>query len=127
MTPAIDGFTLRKGDSYLWNLSFDDGQTPATPISIVGKTLTFTVKDFLDDPDEDAPVQVVTTFPDDADSLAGTGSVFVPHTETQNLTPGQKVFYDFQLSYTDTLGRKHAQTLAAGIVKVDWEVTQTVP
>ena len=124
---SIEGFALRKGDTYNWKLQFDDGGTPATPIDITGRTLTFTVKSALTDTDENALVQVATTFQAGADSTAGIGYIFIPHTETENLVPGAKVYYDFQMAYTDSQSRLVVNTLAAGTVKVDWEVTLSVP
>ena len=116
---SIEGFALRKGDSYDWRCEFDD--------SIVDKTLTFTVKRALEDLDENALLQVAVTFPDNADSQAGIGWLFVPHTATATLPYREKVFYDFQLSFIDSLGRQQSKTMAAGVVKIDWEVTETVP
>ncbi len=124
---SIEGFALRKGDTYNWRLTFDDGATPATVIPIAGRTLTFTVKSALTDLDEAALVQVETMFPASVDSTNGIGYIFIPHSETENLVPGAKVYYDFQMAYTDESNRLVVNTLAAGTVKVDWEVTLSVP
>ena len=122
---SIEGFALRKGDTYNWKLTFDDGAATPAPIDITGKVLTFTVKTSLDDLDAAALIQVSTTFPATADSIAGIGYIFIPHTQTTNLTPLQKVYYDFQLSFIDDDMRENSNTLTAGTVKVDWEVTLT--
>ena len=117
-------FSLRRGDSYAWTVTLTDG---VNPIDLSGKTLTFTVKQNKTDTDLQALLQVSVTFPSDANSLAGQGELFVPYTATANLPADTRVYYDFQLSYLDGQGRTIVTTLTAGSVKVDWEITETVP
>lgn len=89
-------------------------------------TLTFTVKADYNDDDEDALLQESVTFPDTADSIAGTGTLFIPHTSTEDLVLGQRVYYDFQLTYVDDDAQQIVNTLDSGSFKVDWDVTRTV-
>lgn len=123
----IDGFSLRRGDTYNWRFVFDDGATPPVPINVAGRTLSFTVKASRNDSDAHALVQASAVFPDDANSHNGIGWIFVPHDQTVNLVPGQKVYYDFQMAYYDSSNRLVVQTVDTGVVKVDWDVTERVP
>lgn len=119
-------FNLVRGDSIALELTFDDGGDPPVPINIAGRTLRFTVKQNYDDPDAEAYVQASVTFPDDADSQAGKGFFFVPHTQTENLPQGQLVVCDFQESYLDSRGHQIVNTLDVFTKKVGPDVTRTV-
>lgn len=121
----MDDFELVRGDSINLKVLFDDGETPPSPIDISGRTLWFTVKSDYNDPDIAKLVQASVTFPANADSIAGIGWLFVPHTETENLTIGEEVWCDFQQTFTDEQGNLNVNTLAVFKKTVQKDVTKT--
>lgn len=133
----LDNIELIRGDSYEWAIvvtkKVDQGGSLAdVPIDISGMTLAFTVKAHPDHPDASALCQAHVTFPADAESQAGRGTLFVPHTATECLPvlvgkvkPGEGVvYYDFQLSYVDGFGRTIVKTLAAGTKQPLFDATR---
>ena len=135
----LDDIPLIRGDSYDWEVVFDEeidenGMLVTRPVDLSGKTLAFTVKAQKNDPDSLALCQAHVTFPADAMSQAGRGWLFVPHTETEGLPilegvpkPGENLlYYDFQLSYVDALGRTIVTTLATGTKRPVADATRTV-
>lgn len=122
-----DDFKLIRGDSINLQVTFDDGATPPNPIDISGRTLKFTVKRDYDDPDTAALVKASVTFPTDSNSAAGIGWLFVPHTETDNLTIDDEVWCDFQETFTDSNGNLNVTTLTSFKRTVLPDVTKDVP
>ena len=135
----LDDIPLIRGDSYDWEVVFDEeveenGVPVIRPIDLSGKTLAFTVKALKNDPDSLALCQAHVVFPTDTHSQAGRGWLFVPHTETEGLPilegapkPGEGIlYYDFQLSYVDALGRTIVTTLATGTKRPVADATRTV-
>jgi hypothetical protein len=114
---------LTRGDTY--NLTFELTDEFNVPISIADKTLTFTVKKSFNEPDDKAVMQVIQKYPNNADTVLGKGSIFLPHTETQKLLFGQSLYFDFQLSYLE-LGVTYVNTLSKGKLVVDYDITRTV-
>ena len=139
MTTTFDNIPLIRGDSYEWRVVFtekveENGETIQRPLDISRKTLTFTIKSNPDDTDAEALCQAHTVFPDDENSRNGIGWLFVPHDATEGLpvitgrlkpTEGF-VYYDFQLSYLDTLGRTIVKTLEHGTKRPVFDTTRTV-
>lgn len=115
-----------RGDSIALELTFDDGGDPPAPINIAGRTLFFTVKRDYNDADADALATGSATFPDGPDSAAGIGYLFVPHTETRDLIPGETVWCDFQETYTNSRGNLIVNTLAVFQKTVGPDVTDRV-
>jgi len=83
-----------RGDTKRYALTFKDSAGVAIPL--YGKKLYFTLKSDMDQADVDAALQVVVTFPNDAESLAGRHLLVIPATDTEAVEPGT-YFYDFQL------------------------------
>lgn len=129
----LDAIALVRGDSYEWAFEFvdeiDADQTLSRDVS--GMTLAFTVKRNPNDADVDALAQAHVVLPNDANSQNGLAWLFVPHTATEGLTvldPNDKrerVYYDFQLSYTDEQGRQRVETFDYGYKKVVPDATRT--
>lgn len=119
---ATDDIQLRQGDSYLWELEFVENDQP---IDITGRTIIFTVKADLDDADNRALFQVVTTFADNENSHNGLGTLFISSANTSTLVAGDLVYYDIQESYLDGNGRLRVNTLAYDTFTVLPQVTRT--
>lgn len=108
-----------QGDSYEWTFSFQDkdAQNNLTPRNISGMTLTFAMKRTWRDSDSAAYLLVSTTFPNDASSIAGLGTIFVPYTATAQLPIhlSSEIVYSFRLSYVDGEGRTQSKTVGKGL------------
>lgn len=110
-----------RGDSKEWAVSFKDAA--GVPIPLFGKKLYFTMKTDKALADADAALQVVLTFPDDAESLAGRGVLQLTASQTETLAI-ETYFYDFQLVDT-TLNPDKVTTVGEGKVKVLEDVTRS--
>ena len=129
----LDAIPLIRGDSYEWAFEFVDEVEPEqfVPRDVSGMTLAFTVKRSPSDSDADALTQAHAVLPNDANSQAGLAWLFVPSTETDHLTvldlndKRERVYYDFQLSYRDGLGRLRVETFDVGYKRVVPDATRT--
>jgi hypothetical protein len=91
-------------------------QPDETPLNISGMTLTFSMKEDLDD--TNTVLSVSTTFPDDTDSQNGKGLMKLQPSDTDTLVPDTNYYYDFQLQNGSEIF-----TVGAGRVKVLYDVT----
>jgi hypothetical protein len=103
-----------RGDTIPFEFTFK--QPDDTPLDITDMTLTFSMKE---DPDDELPVlSVSTTFPDDADSHNGKGSLKIQSSDTIDLEPDINYYFDFQLENGSEIF-----TVGAGRVKVLYDIT----
>jgi len=90
-------FPFYRGDTVRIPLEFatytDDTQTTTEPIDITGYLIFLTLKSSIEDSDEDAAVQVITSAHEDAEG--GISEIVIPASLTGTLTPG-KFYYDIQ-------------------------------
>lgn len=111
-----------RGDTKSWSLTF---QKNGSPIDISNMTLYFTLKQDQEAADNDTGVyQASVTFPNDANSQAGLGSILLTSTFTDAIEPGA-YYYDFQLVDSST-SPSTVTTLAKGTVNVLIDVTRTI-
>jgi hypothetical protein len=110
-----------RGDTKNWSLTFTKN---GSPIDVSNMSLYFTLKQ-----DEEAldnatgSFQVSVTFPADANSVAGLGSLLLTSTFTNGIAPGT-YFYDFQL-VDSSASPAVVTTLAKGTVNVLVDITRT--
>lgn len=89
--------SVYRGDSINYDLEFkrEDG----SPVNVSGMTLTYTAKLNPDDVDGlPENIQVKHIFPEDAESINGSGELVIPASKTKNLIPGRRMKYDFVLA-----------------------------
>jgi hypothetical protein len=104
-----------RGDSVPFNFTFT--QPDGTALDITDMTLTFTMKEYSDDPE--AVLQKSVVFPDSQESRDGIGSMKILPSETADLEPGIKYYYDFQLETVDG----DIFTLGTGRIMVNQDIT----
>jgi len=109
-----------RGDTKVFNLTFADAS--GTAIDISGLKLWVTMKSNTADLDDAAAIQKVITFPADADSVAGIGSITLSSVET-SVTPGT-YYYDFQL-VDESLSPPSVTTITSGRVNILQDITLT--
>lgn len=109
--------SIHRGDDRTYTVQFRDSDGNAIDISAT--TLWHTLKENEDDTDANAVLQVSTTFPSDATSQAGNGTISIADTDTASLTPGIRYFYDFQ--WVDSSGNIY--TVGWGRIKVEQDTT----
>ncbi len=109
-----------RGDTKVFNFTFAD--STGTPIDISGYKLWVTMKSSITDLDDAASIQKVITFPADADSVAGIGSITLSSVET-SVTPGT-YYYDFQL-VDESLIPPSVTTVTSGRVSILQDITLT--
>ena len=107
---------IYRGDTLNYNFTFKDKDGNAIDIS--STTLWFTMKRSPSDKDASAALQDSVTFPADANSVAGLGSIAIAATDTALLTPGVTYYYDFQW-----VDGTEVTTLAAGTVTALQDIT----
>jgi hypothetical protein len=108
-----------RGDTVPFDFSFKDDDD--NPIDISGKTLTFTMKKKKNSIDGlDGDLQQSVTFPNDANSIAGIGSMVLLPDVTRNLLISS-YYFDFQL----VDGPDDVSTVGFGSVVVEQDITIT--
>lgn len=115
---------LIRGDTLFLDIRVSDEET-GDPVDISGKQLTFSVKASIDDADEAAMLSESVTFPADAESVAGRGSLTIGSDKTYDLIPtgdGEPAYYDYELR---TFGTPDVvETLEYGRCKIIGDVTR---
>ena len=112
-----------RGDTKNWSLTFTKN---GSPIDISNMTLYFTLKEDQDYADNatSGVFQTSTTFPADATSQGGIGSLLLTSTFTNAIPPGA-YYYDFQL-VDSSVSPSVVTTLAKGTVNVLVDITRTI-
>ncbi len=109
---------IYRGDKIPFTFQFNNAD--GTPMDISGLKLYFTMKLVASSPDgEVGDLQDSVTFPTDAESVLGIGSMLVAAAKTELLTPVRDYFYDFQLIELDG-----PSTMGAGKIHVNQDITQ---
>lgn len=106
-----------RGDTVSYNFTFKDAD--GLPIDISATKLWFTIKKDPTYPDNSAALQESVTFPSDADSVAGLGSITIAASVTALLSPIQ-YYYDFQW-----VEGANVVTLTTGTVTILQDITTT--
>tara|TARA_R110000796_G_scaffold161466_1_gene278217 strand:- start:99 stop:467 length:369 start_codon:yes stop_codon:yes gene_type:complete len=109
-----------RGDTMGVSLYIKDSTTSA-PISVVGYTVTLTVKLSPDDTDLQAAAQVVRLLPDDAQAQAGQIALVVPADVTALFEPGN---YWYDIQYAAPQGAS-VKTIAIGRFRVRSDITRS--
>lgn len=104
-----------KGDDKNYRLVFTVG---TAPLNLTGYTVFFTLKDDLDDSDEQAKIQVIVTVHTDPTN----GITNIPLTNVQTKIPTGNYVYDIQLR--DPIGK--ITTVIRGQASVVYEVTDRI-
>ena len=106
-----------RGDTFTYNLNFKDSS--GQPIDISNTVIWFTLKGNINVEDSEADLQVSYTFPADANSAAGIGTLEIPASETSNLGI-QSYYYDMQW-----INGTNVQTLQSGKITIKQDVTRS--
>lgn len=102
------------GNTYIYHMEFRNEKTQQ-PLPLAGGTITFTLKRRLEDPDNQALIQVNTgVLPDNPDTQAGKASLTLSSDITR--VDYGPYAYDFQLKFPGT--PEKVTTLRVGKVKV---------
>lgn len=116
--PRDQDICLRRGDYKAWNLTFAKN---GSALDISDTDFWITIKENEEDADVDAVLQKKITFPADADSLNGIGTLELLKTDTDSLDPTIRYYYDMQW----VNGSGEPITTAAGRVKVLPDITRS--
>lgn len=110
---------LVRGDTIPFHFTFM--QPDDSPLDISGMLMFFTMR--LDATAAGVPdLQVKTTFPSDAESVAGKGSMKVLPSDTGSLVPKSTYHFDFQL----VNGPDDVFTVGRGTILVEQDMTLVV-
>lgn len=104
---------IKKGDDQYYCLTFDDG---TDPIDITGWTVFFTVKEDMDDSDDDAIIKKDVT--SHTDPIHGKTTVHLTNSDTD--IEVRNYYYDIQVKKSNG----DIDTPLGGLLTVDPEVTQ---
>lgn len=110
-------FTIVRGDTKLLPLKFLDKNK--TPINITGYKFYVTVKENIDDPDEQAVYTFDYTCPDNEDSQNG---VVILKIDTSQMSSDKTYYYDIQMKDPADVVR----TLLIGKLLLKKDVTRRV-
>lgn len=110
---AIKDFVI--GNTLKYNLTFTKA-SDGTPIDVSGWEIYVSFKTDSSDPDNLAIIQKSFTLPSDANSIAGTASIIIPTTDTDNFVEGGTYFYGFKRVIPGS--PPDVKTLETGLVKV---------
>lgn len=106
-----------RGDTLEYSFTFFDKD--GTPLDLSDKILWFTLKENIEDDDNDAAIQIRVD--NHTDPANGITKLTVSPQDTYNLIPDMEYYYDFQLSSIDGT---FVKTVLAGKVKVLPDVTR---
>ena len=111
------GLDFYRGDTLTYNFTFKDSAGVAIDIS--NTKLYFTLKTDPSYPDTSASLQDSITFPADADSIAGIGSIVISAASTNTLALVVH-YYDFQW-----INGTVVTTMGSGTLTVLQDITRT--
>lgn len=110
---------LYRGDTRTFRVTITDKET-GLPVDISGHLLFFTLKADVADADVDAALQVSTTLPSDANSVAGIGYLTVPSTSADDVAPGR---YYCDIQWVQPGSPPIVTTILAGRARVLADIT----